>query len=823
MASLIGMEIGKYRITERLGQGGMAEVYAGVHNHLDRKVAVKVLHSYLLEGGDFVDRFKREAKAVANLRHPNIVQVYDFDIQDDLIFMVMEYIDGVNLHAKLVEAGNRGERLPIKLIGSIINDIASALDYAHSKGMLHRDIKPSNIMIDSEDKAYLTDFGIAKLLSDQKFTATGTLVGTPAYMSPEQGLGDDVSKESDIYSLGVVAFEMLTGQVPYDAKTPIGIVHKQINDPIPDMSELVAGVPSTAQEVIDRALAKAPESRYSSAEDLVGALRTALTALEMADPIAIPAEEPPTVVDDGLEAPTVTMDADELEQPTVVMQEEKPAEEVKPKNEIKPKPDKEKRDKKKIPFWAYIAGAAGLLAVIGVALTQVLDLGFGVSPSTLPDNAIIASLHAEDGSNGLSIDPIPDGDFQDVSVGRNAGWQTGSGQVLPSENENDEPDTFLYFQIDDALIHELPEGSSVYIDVELLNNGSDTLYIDYDGHSGGEFTQTKTIQKTDSGEFSVVRFMLSDAFFGNRTNGADFRIVDNFDGEEIIRSVEVVYLPDGAEEDPQEEGEEPVEEGLSGEEYYNQAYTFFEEGDFPATIDFSYQAIGAGYENSEVYNLIGRAYRALGEYDQALDPLTTSIEMDPDYFWAYFNRGMVRKELGDLFGAIEDFTTATELNPDNWAAFYYLGESYYKTNDEGLTEQAAAALDRAIELDPGRSQAFRVRGELKMLRFSDLEGALEDANNAVDLAEPGDPEPYQLRGYLEFLVGDIELCISDLTYALELDPEHTWSYMVRGDCFAALDDVDPARQDYETFLNLAGNQEEYGSSISRVEEWLAEH
>ena len=283
MASLIGKEIGKYRITERLGQGGMAEVYQGVHTHLDKKVAVKVLHSHLLIGGDFVARFKREAKAVANLQHPNIVQVYDFDIQDDLIFMVMQYIEGATLHARLVEAGKQKERLPIKLIASIINDIASALDYAHSKGMLHRDIKPSNILIDNDDKAYLADFGIAKLYDEKKFTATGQLVGTPAYMSPEQGRGDDLTEESDIYSLGVVAFEMLTGQVPFDAQTPIGIVLKQINDPVPTMSDFIDDVPGTAQEVIDRALSKSPESRYSSAEELVGALRVALQALETPD------------------------------------------------------------------------------------------------------------------------------------------------------------------------------------------------------------------------------------------------------------------------------------------------------------------------------------------------------------------------------------------------------------------------------------------------------------------------------------------------------------------------------------------------------------
>ena len=431
MASLIGKEIGKYRITERLGQGGMAEVYAGVHTHLDRKVAVKVLHSYLLEGGDFVARFKREAKAVANLRHPSIVQVYDFDVQDDLIFMVMEYIDGVNLHTKLVEMGNKGERMPIKLIGSIINDIASALDYAHSKGMLHRDIKPSNIMIDTDNKAYLTDFGIAKLLSDQKFTATGTLVGTPAYMSPEQGRGDDLTEESDIYSLGVVAFEMLTGQVPYDAKTPIGIVHKQINDPVPTISELVDGVPSTAQEVIDRALAKTPGSRFSSAEALVGALRTALQALESTESITVPADESPTLVDDGLEAPTVTMQAEDMEGATVVMEKEAKKEEP-AKEKPAPKP---KGEKKKIPLWAYIAGGVALLAVVGVILTQVLDINLpglssGSSTTSIP-GAIEVVVDADHTDQGLTLlDYSDDGNYEIVDVGRDQAYSTGNGDLF---------------------------------------------------------------------------------------------------------------------------------------------------------------------------------------------------------------------------------------------------------------------------------------------------------------------------------------------------------------------------------------------------------
>jgi len=831
VASLIGKEIGKYRITERLGQGGMAEVYAGVHTHLDRKVAVKVLHSYLLEGGDFVARFKREAKAVANLRHPNIVQVYDFDIQDDLIFMVMEYVDGVNLHTKLVEVGNKGERMPIKLIGSIINDIASALDYAHTKDMLHRDIKPSNIMLDSENKAYLTDFGIAKLLSDQKFTATGTLVGTPAYMSPEQSLGDDVSKESDIYSLGVVAFEMLTGQVPYDAKTPIGIVHKQINDPIPNMSELVDGVPGTAQEVIDRALAKTPESRFSSAEDLVGALRTALQALESTDPIAIPQDESPTVVDDVLEAPTVTMKAEEMEKATVVMEAEKKKEEP-PAKEPKKKAPKEKLaskprgEKKKVPLWVYIAGGVALLAVVGVILTQVLDINLpglssGTSTTSIP-GAVELFIDVDHTDQGLSVlDNSDDGNYEIVDVGRDQAYRTGNGDVLTAPDGNLAGDYYIFFDIQDDRMYELPEGSETSISITYLDQGRDTFSVDYDAHSGGplgdgRFKLAGRVEKTDTGEFLTAEFKLADAFFAN-LSGGDFRIGDDSDGAETIRSVRVIWIP------TDDSSPSDTSQGDDGIDQFNAGVAFFEDERYEEAIGAFDQALAAGYVNWEIYDFRGRTNRNLGNLEESVEDFTRAIEEDEDNFWGWSNRGEDLIQLGDLYGAIDDFTIAFDKGADHWWVFYKLGEAYYLTEEDQFKDEAHAALDQAIALEPTFADSRRLRGKLKLYRFGDPAAALEDLNIAVEYSDLYDPRAISVRGEAYHQLGEWGLCIDDFNKAFGMDDIQPRYYWLQGDCLAGNGDTFYARGRYEEFLELVGDDPEYEEQVLRIQTWLDEN
>ncbi len=294
MTDLAGQTIGKYQILERLGQGGMAEVYKGFHPGLQRNVAIKILHSYLAEAQDFVGRFQREARAIAALRHPNIVQVFDFDCENDAYYMVMEFIDGPTLKSRVQDLQNRGESLPSAEVVRIFRALGSAIDYAHSRGVVHRDIKPANIMFDHEGNVYLTDFGIAYIVGGSRYTVTGGITGTPTYMAPEQGLGSAGDERSDIYSLGVILYEILTGAVPFDAPTPIGIIMKHVNEPLPRPSLVrpdLAKRPAVEQ-VILRALSKEPQDRFATASALARALEVAFVSGD-ATLIERPAEPAP--------------------------------------------------------------------------------------------------------------------------------------------------------------------------------------------------------------------------------------------------------------------------------------------------------------------------------------------------------------------------------------------------------------------------------------------------------------------------------------------------------------------------------------------------
>lgn len=287
-ASLEGQTLGKYRVMEPLGRGGMAQVYRAYHPQLDRYVAVKVLRSDLVEEAEFLARFRREAQAVANLRHENIVQVYDFDVQFDIYYMVMELLEGDTLKLRMNEYRARHEKMPQGEVLRIMLDALEGLTYAHSEGIVHRDIKPANIMLTRHGQVVLTDFGIAQIVGGTNYTVSGALMGTLAYMAPEQGLEGKTGVHSDIYSLGIVFFEMLAGRPPFDADTPLAILMKHVNDPLPLPRSIDPDIPESLERVVLKALAKNAEDRYQTAEEMAQDLKTAIAEMDTDLPERVP-------------------------------------------------------------------------------------------------------------------------------------------------------------------------------------------------------------------------------------------------------------------------------------------------------------------------------------------------------------------------------------------------------------------------------------------------------------------------------------------------------------------------------------------------------
>jgi tRNA A-37 threonylcarbamoyl transferase component Bud32 len=284
---LTGSTLGSYRVLNVIGRGGMALVYKGYQASLDRYVAIKVMSNHLADDQTFIERFQREAASVAQLRHQNIVQMVDFGMRNDLSYMVMEYIDGDTLKSQFDPDRNLRRPLPLPEAVQIARDIAAALDYAHAHNIIHRDVKPANIMLRREERlakltgaapftAVLTDFGVARMVAGMQLTGTGATIGTPDYMSPEQARGLSANPASDIYALGIVLYEMLTGQLPFIADTPVATLFKHIQEPPPSLTLVAPHLPLAAEDVLRRALAKDPAERFATAGQLAVAFAEAV-------------------------------------------------------------------------------------------------------------------------------------------------------------------------------------------------------------------------------------------------------------------------------------------------------------------------------------------------------------------------------------------------------------------------------------------------------------------------------------------------------------------------------------------------------------------
>jgi eukaryotic-like serine/threonine-protein kinase len=276
--TVIGTLIGhRFRLDEKIGSGGMSSVYRAFDPTLERWVAIKLMHRDISSDPDQLERFRREARAVAQLNHPHVVTVIDAGEDEGAPYIVFEYVEGETLKDRIRRSG----RLPVAEAVAYAIEIGRALECAHSHRLVHRDVKPQNVLIDPDGRAKVTDFGIARSLEAQGLTAPGRVLGTTDYVSPEQALGHEVTEQSDIYSLGIVLYEMLTGEVPFQADTQVAVAMKHVREPLPDVQRRRPEISAALAAVVERATAKETRNRYATVDELVHDLEEVL-AIEAA-------------------------------------------------------------------------------------------------------------------------------------------------------------------------------------------------------------------------------------------------------------------------------------------------------------------------------------------------------------------------------------------------------------------------------------------------------------------------------------------------------------------------------------------------------------
>lgn len=722
MEDLTGKQLGPYQVVKPLGEGGMAAVYKAYQASMDRYIALKILPRHFASDPEFVGRFTQEAKVIANLQHPHILPVHDFGEADGYTYLAMRFIEGGTLSDWLQEH----TPLPMNRIRHIISQVGGALDYAHARGVIHRDIKPSNILMDQWDNCLLTDFGLAKMVAATSYlTQTGGILGTPAYMSPEQGLGRKVDHRSDIYSLGVVLYQMAVGYLPYQAETPMAVVIKHIHDPLPPPSQHDPSLPEAVERIILKSLAKNPEDRFAAAGDLVKALQSATELPTIAGVAPVKEEESPPP---ATPRPPVSTTAETIAWPdeesepeaeperetaaapttTEVMQRPEPVEEITAADEasepmVEPAvatattpPAAPSRRKSKLPWVLGGIGAVVVLAVLAFALNGLFS---GPPEEETPD-----LIQSDEGGAQPPPAEVPATSLDDIMAQLEIAYEQGDA---PGARE----------LLDQAIALD-PQNADLY-----CQRGYTMRDLEAFAEAVADFEQCWQLAKAQGLQ----------EFLGEAR------------GMLAVSQSEVALFR----EDNPERALAAMEEALADPD--SPPWLQCERGELLLTLGNRPDAVAA-FEMCQSSDGIGDYY----EIRSTVAILQIQGEM------------ALEEELPQV--AVENFSRWAELEPEEPWPHCYLGEALLQVE---AFDQAATAFDRCRSLtdDPGAHQwasnGFQVARAKEAMANENWEAALRFFEGAIESA-PDEAWIYCERAELHIFLGARPEALHDIEFCREL-------------------------------------------------------
>lgn len=755
MDERIGTRLGRYEITSLVGRGGMATVYQAHDPVLDRYVAIKLLHPHLAQDDAFVGRFRHEARAVAALRHPNIVRVFDFGGEDGDYYMVMELIDGGTLAALLQDAKRQGTGLPPQDVLRLVPPLCSAIDYAAGQGMIHRDIKPSNIMLTKAGDPILTDYGIAKMLGVTSFTASGMVMGSAHYMAPEQAQGLDTDVKTDIYALGVVIFHALTSRVPFDADTTGSVLAQHIVAPIPSLISINPALSPAVQGVLEKALAKDPAARYQAAEDLAAGLKTALAgpSAAAADETAMAAVSAATVTVSRAEPAAGTTKVEPVPQEAVRQQAfpqqalgasagsgfappYEPGVAPYPYADWEPPPRLSVAERlRKRP--ALLFGGAAVVAVI-VILVVVLGTKTGGSTTTtgtLPLASSVSNILSVVSTAPFMTTGSPSSTLVTSVSAQTAGLRAEAGTLMMAGKFNEAIAKYkeaLQIDPDDAPARtglgiayyhtpKSPQLGAQQLEAAVARDPRNVQAWAYLGACRYLAANLSDGQDYTSAEEACNRALeldpnsaLAHAFLG-RIYAATKRLEEAL--TEVSRAIslapdepEVLAAMGGVKKDS--------DDSEAAVPYYKRALTlapsypdyvlslasaYRETKQYDTALEYYRNALqlDEGYEYA-AYRGIGRTLWDKGDLEGAKTNLRKAIELDDTDAMAHWALGGVYYEQGDYETALPELERAVAIRPNNAGMLEWLGACYIALEQ---WDKARAALEKSVKLDPSRTGA----------------------------------------------------------------------------------------------------------------------